>query len=250
MRSWLAASSLALALACAQLGGGGKAPAEPPQLDPDLVQRGAMLFLDARVSGDGSRSCATCHPGGGSDYKVYADGAEVPPGAPGGRLTLPVRGLWQTAPYLWDGSAETLDQAVERMLAVEMRAGAPGELDRKALAAYLASLSPFDRGRIQPDGAPVEPATLSARRGSAIFVRLECDECHVPPAFAQPGLEDIGTGGKLSVPSLRGVGVAARLGHDGRWPDLESAVRANLAAQEAELNADELARLLVYLKLF
>jgi len=249
MRSWLAASA-ALALSCAALTGGDEAPTEPPKLDPDLVQRGAMLFMDPRVSGDGARSCATCHPGGGSDYKVYADGAEVPPGTSNGRLTQTLRGLWQTAPYLWDGSAKTVDDALARMLAVEMRGGAPSEIDQKALAAYLLSLPAFDRGRIKPDGAPVEPATLSVRRGSATFVRLECNECHAPPAFTRPELEDIGTGGEFAIPTLRGVGVASRLGHDGRWPDLESAVRFSLAQQEARLNADELAQLLSYLKLF
>lgn len=256
MRCWLARSAglgaLALALGCAALGGGsgGKAPTTPPALDPDLVQRGAILFMDPRVSGDGARSCATCHPGGSSDFKVYADGAEVAPGSAGGRLTQSLRGLWQTAPYLWDGSAPTVDDALTRMLAVEMRGGAPNELDRKALVAYLLSLSAFDRGRILADGAPLEPATLSVRRGSAVFVKAECNACHPPPAFTRPALADVGTGGKLSVPSLRGVSTATRLGHDGRWPDLESAVRAIVAQQEVELSADELAQLLSYLKLF
>ncbi len=253
MRSWLARSTglaLALALGCGQLAGThATTPTTPPRLDPDLVQRGAMLFLDTRLSGDGSRSCATCHPGGGSDFKLYADGTEVEPGAAGGRVTQSLRGLWQTAPYLWDGSADSVEEAVERMLAVEMRGGAPNERDRAALAAYLSSLPAFDRGRILADGAPLEPATLSVRRGSAVFVKAGCNVCHPPPAFARPEPADVGTGGEFSVPSLRGVSAAPRLGHDGRWSDLESAVRAIAGHQEVELSADEMAQLLSYLKL-
>ena len=149
-----------------------KTPTTPPVLDPDLVQRGAILFADSRLSGDGSRACATCHPGGGSDYKVYRDGTLVPPYTEGGRRTLTLRGVWQTAPYLWDDSAPTVAGAVDRMLAIEMLGSSLAGRDREALEAYLLSLTPFDRGRIQPDGAIVEPATFSRRRPSHLRAGL------------------------------------------------------------------------------
>lgn len=253
MRSWLATSAAALLLsACGLtklLGGAPEAPPPRPALDPDLVQHGAVLFSDARLSGDRSRACSTCHPGGGADHEVWAAGEPVPPGTPSGRRTLPLRGLWQTAPYLWDGSAPTVGDAVDRMLAVEMRKGTLAGRERDALVAYLLSLPPFDRGRIQPDGAPVEPATLSARRGFGVFVKAECSGCHPAPAFARSGLEDVGTGGEFAVPTLRGVSTAGPFGHDGRWADLESAVRAIATQQEVELTSDEMAQLLSYLKL-
>jgi cytochrome c peroxidase len=253
MRSWLAPSAAALLLSgCAVLDLVRGAPEPPPlrpALDPDLVQRGAVLFADARLSGDKSRACSTCHPGGGADHAVYAAGEAVPAGTPSGRRSLPLRGLWQTAPYLWDGSAPTVPDAVERMLRVEMRGGTLAGRDRDALVAYLLSLPPFDRGRIQPDGAPVEPSTLSARRGYGVFVKAECNVCHPAPAFTRPGLDDVGTGGDFSVPTLRGVSTAGPFGHDGRWPDLEAAVRAMVAAEGVELSSDEMSQLLSYLKL-
>jgi cytochrome c peroxidase len=224
-----------------------KTPTTPPVLDPDLVQRGAILFADSRLSGDGSRACATCHPGGSSDYKVYRDGTLVPPYTEGGRRTLTLRGVWQTAPYLWDDSAQTLAGAMDRMLAVEMLGGSVAGRDREALEAYLLSLTPFDRGRIQPDGTVVEPSTLAARRGSAVFERV-CAECHVPPAFMQPRRADVGTG-EWAVPTLRGVAVSGPYGHDGRWADLETVTRSMADHQEANLSADELAQLLAYLQL-
>ena len=57
MRSWLALSATALLLSgCALVEWiGGPAPATKPVLDADLVQRGAALFADPRLSGDGSR---------------------------------------------------------------------------------------------------------------------------------------------------------------------------------------------------
>jgi cytochrome c peroxidase len=251
MRSWLGPSAAAWLLsACAALDlFGDAAPAAKPMLDPDLVQRGAALFVDPRLSGDGLRACSTCHPGGGADDQVYAAGESVAPGSAGGRRTLSLRGLYQTAPYFWDGSARTLAEAVDRMLAVEMRGGKLEGRNREALEAYLLSLAPFDRRRVEPDGAPVEPATLSSRRGYAVFVKADCTDCHPAPVYTRAKLVDVGTGGRFANPTLRGVSAAGPWGHDGRWPDLEQAVRANLDATGVELGAEEVAQLLEYLKL-
>jgi cytochrome c peroxidase len=224
-------------------------PATKPRLNPDLVQRGALLFRDARISADGSRSCNDCHRNGGSTNKVYAEGDEVAPGTPEGRKVPPLRGVWQSAPYLWDGSAATVRAALERMLRVQMRAAQLPILDVAALEAYVLSIPPYDSGRIEADGTPVEPATLSARRGFAVFKRLECTSCHRLPSFTHPSLRQIGSDGKWSVPSLRGVTKHAPYGHDGRWKDLETAVNEILRHREAELTNAEFRQLLAYLEL-
>lgn len=251
MRSWLGPSAALLLLSgCAALGlFGDRAPAERPVLDPDLVQRGAALFVDPRLSADGSRSCSTCHPGGGADAQVYLDGESVAAGSAGGRRTLTLRGLYQTAPYFWEGSAKTLAEAVDHMLAVEMRGGKLEGREREALEAYLLSLAVFDRRRVQPDGAPVEPSTLTARRGFGVFAKAECVDCHPAPVYKRAKLVDIGSGGRFAIPTLRGVSTAAPFGHDGRWPDLETAVRAHFQSTGVELSSDELTQLLEYLKL-
>ena len=224
-------------------------PPEPPTLDREQVQRGALLFLDARLSRDGTRSCATCHPGGGSDGRLWAEGVEAEVGQPGARRTLPLRGLWQTAPYLWDGSLDTVRAALLRMLAVEMGGAELGETDLVVLEAYVLSIPPFDNGRIEDDGRPREPVGLAARRGAEVFVKSGCAVCHKPPSFSHRFLFDIGTGGKWSVPSLRNVSSYSRFGHDGRWPDLESAVEAILAQRGIELRHPERLQLLRYLEL-
>lgn len=249
LRAPAVAVGLLLVAACA-VGRVPLPPPAPPVIDPELRQRGGMLFLDPRLSGDSSRSCATCHPGGSSDGLVWIDGARAEPGAPGGRSTTSLRGAWQTPPYYWDGSSPTLREAIERMLAVEMRGGALPELDRRALETYVLSLAPFDRGRIAADGSPREPNTLRQRRGFALFTgKAKCAECHPPPAYTTRLREDVGTGGVIDVPTLRGLADSAPYGHDARWAEMEAAVRAMLLAGEVQLGDLELEYLLEYLKL-
>jgi cytochrome c peroxidase len=240
--------ALALAAACRPFAA--RLP-EPPVIDPDLAQRGGSLFLDTRLSGDGTRSCATCHPGGGSDGIVWVEDVPVDAGTPEGRKSPRLWGLWQTPPYMWDGSEERLRPLIERKLRVEMRGGSASEIDLRALEHYLLSLRPFDRGRILEDGSPAEPNTLRQRRGHDVFEAAKCTRCHPAPAFARGGSADVGTGGRYDVPTLRGLTApgAAPYGHDGRWPTLEEAVRAMLRAREVDLTDRELEHLLEYLKL-
>jgi cytochrome c peroxidase len=218
-------------------------------LDPDLAQRGARLFIDPALSRDGSRACSTYHPGGDSDGLVWKGVQPVEPGTPGGRRTRSLRGTWQSAPYLWDASAPTVRQVLERMLAVEMGGVQLPPHDVTALETYLLSLTPFDRGRVKPDGTPTEPVSLAARRGREVFQRARCEGCHPPPAFLVPRAVDAGTDGPIDVPGLRGVATRPPYGHDGRWPKLEDAVRAMLRAGRVELSDDEHRQLQEYLKL-
>lgn len=242
-------SLLALLIAGAACVSVGRAPRAPPVLDPDLVQRGAMLFLSPSLSGDRSRSCATCHPGGGTDGRVYRDGDEVPPGTADGRDTPPLWGLWATAPYRADGSAASLEELIPELMRVEMRGGEIGDLDRRALETYLLSLRPFDRGRVTEEGVPVEPATKSAIEGFDVFRDSGCVRCHPPPFYVSDKTVDVGTGGRFAVPSLRGLSQTPPYGHDGRWATVEEAVRGILAGRGEELSRRDLRRLLAYLEL-
>jgi cytochrome c peroxidase len=227
-------------------------PAEPPPLDPDLVQRGGFLFLDPRISGDGSRACATCHGSNPKRRGVYKGAEPAEPGDPEARVAPVLRGLFQTEPFLWDGSAGSVPEVVDRMLAVEMRGGKLDAVNKKALEAYLLSLRPFDNGRIETDGVPSEPNTKSMLDGFEVFKREGCDGCHKPPTFAIRGLRfDVGTGGKFSVPSLRGMPAEGPFGHDGRWATLEDAMKYMLERQPREkpLTYRDTFTLMEYLKL-
>lgn len=71
------------------------------------VKSGRIAFNDAGASTTGTFSCESCHPDGGTDQLVWV--LDTPPCDIGGctqippRITMPIRGLRDTAPYHWDG---------------------------------------------------------------------------------------------------------------------------------------------------
>ena len=69
-----------VALGCSAVQAVRQPPSEPPPLDPDLVQRGGFLFLDPRISGDGSRSCVTCHATNAARRGLYRGADPAEPG--------------------------------------------------------------------------------------------------------------------------------------------------------------------------
>ncbi len=74
---------------------------------PDLVKQGRIAFNDADASTTGTFSCDSCHPDNNVDQLLWVldtpecnhpGCTQIPP-----RLTMPARGLRDTAPYHWDG---------------------------------------------------------------------------------------------------------------------------------------------------
>ncbi len=74
---------------------------------PALVKAGRRAFNDATGSTSETFSCESCHPDGHTDQLLWIletpicdipGCTQIPP-----RLTMPVRGLQDTAPYHWDG---------------------------------------------------------------------------------------------------------------------------------------------------
>jgi YVTN family beta-propeller protein len=78
------------------------------QLDdptPEGFKRGRALFNSAKASTTETFSCASCHPDGHTDQLLWVldtpivtGGTQIQP-----RVTMPVRGLRDTAPFHWDG---------------------------------------------------------------------------------------------------------------------------------------------------
>jgi hypothetical protein len=107
--------------------------------------------------------CARCH--GGADFSDSATGAlhdvgTLGPGS-GGRLGQPLtgidtptlRGIWETAPYLHDGSAATLEELIESAAPAHGGMSALGVLERAQLAAYLRQIDASE-----PAPAPLHAA--------------------------------------------------------------------------------------------
>jgi DNA-binding beta-propeller fold protein YncE len=144
----------------------------PPTTDKTLVHQGSLVFA--------SSGCPTCHTGAYrtdsacSNPNLDLAGPEVSACTPGGVLvhnvgtcntgvypdldhsdmdgdprdpcafdTPSLRGLWDSAPYMHDGSRVTLEDAVDTMILAASKAGGPATLsanDKQALVEYLKSL--------------------------------------------------------------------------------------------------------------
>jgi cytochrome c peroxidase len=145
----------------------------PPTTNAGLVARGEALFT-------GQLGCTLCHSGprrtdsGSGNPNLDLTGPEVTTATPGGVLVHDVgtcntgvfpdvphtdmngdsraaclfatpflEGLWDSAPYMHDGSAATLDDAVSIMLVAAAKAGGNTDIsasERQALVEYLKSL--------------------------------------------------------------------------------------------------------------
>jgi cytochrome c peroxidase len=194
-------------------------------MTPERVALGAHLFADRRLSGNGERSCASCH----RPERAFADGRRRARGLSGSNLRRNTPSLWNLAwskHYFWDGRAPTLEaqvrtpiEAPDEMggdwptilarleadadLAARFRAIFPGEppISREtvveALAAYVRSLvSPPTRfdAWIEGDARALDAAEV---RGFRLFTgKAGCVLCHAGWRFTDDRFHDIGLRGK------------------------------------------------------
>ena len=242
------------------------------------VLAGKRLFTNAstaEMSQDGYLSCATCHPGGGSDERVwdFTDRGE------GLRNTIDLRGRAGTEHGFvhWSGNFDEIQDFEndvrshfggsgfmedEDFLATsntlgEPKAGLSVRLD--ALAAYAASLDRYPRSPYRfPDGSMTEDG-IAGRR---IFERLNCVECHSGEHFtdsATGARHDVGTltddsGGRLGepldgldTPTLHGLHASAPYLHDGRAATLEETLRIEGHGDAQGLSDRRMEQLVSYL---
>ena len=211
-------------------------PADNPST-PEKIALGAALFIDTRLSRDGSTACITCHvPSSG-----FSDGASRGKGIAGVPLKRNTPTLWNLAwgdSFFWDGRAATLEEqakgpiehplemdmplakaadalkadpkTVEAFQAVFGTEGVSEANILKALAAYERTLvSPvtrFDRW-VEGDETALTPYE---KKGYALFTgRAGCAKCHSGWRFTDEAYHDIG----LPDATDKGRGEVARLSH-------------------------------------
>jgi cytochrome c peroxidase len=203
------------------------AQAVAPQ-PPELVARGRALFNDVGLSADGKWSCATCHPNEAhTDNKTYVGVTVVPDGEATGRSTPTLWGAGFRRAYSWAGTAPSLEANIRGIIVNRMKGAEPSPDTLAALAAYVRSLPYPPNPNMKEDGSPADGAPAAAKRGYELFlVRAGCKTCHEPPHYDKKDVEDIGSGGKFKVPSLRSVSRTGPYFHDGRYQTLEQTVRA------------------------
>ncbi len=231
---------------------------------PAKITLGKMLFNDARLSGDGSRSCATCHQrqAGFSDRGAAA-GRKIDGVASRDTPTLWNIGWAQR--LFWDGRAATLEaQAVQPIGAAHELAGNWSDIltrlnsDNKilekfatafpetpppsvettvsALAAYQRSLvSPITRFDRWIEG-DVDALSKEERDGFFLFVgRAGCVGCHAGWRFTDDARYDIGLPARISAgditkplrmktPTLRMLTQSAPYMHNASFATLDEIV--------------------------
>jgi cytochrome c peroxidase len=208
------------------------APADNPLTDAKIAL-GATLFVDARLSGNGQRSCATCH----RPDRAFTDGRPRAEGISGTALKRNTPALYNLAwgkQFFWDGRVSSLEEQVGLPIvaADEMGGHWPTILARlgedadlvadfrdafgeeeplsqrnvtSALASYVRSLvSPATRFDAWIEG---DPQALSAAelRGFRLFTgKGACMLCHAGWRFTDDKFHDIGLrstdGGRGLVP--------------------------------------------------
>lgn len=189
---------------------------------PERAALGGALFFDARLSGDGKLSCASCH----NPEFGWSDGQPTAVGF--GQKVLhraspTIVNVGYNSIHMWDGRARTLEkQALGPMMAAEemnspmedivgwisrqpeyisgFRAAYPNEgisltTLAKALAAFQRTVvsrdSAFDRW-IKGDASAM---TAQQIRGFEIFRDPEggnCEVCHSAPNFTDNGFHNVG----------------------------------------------------------
>jgi cytochrome c peroxidase len=198
-----------------------EAMAIPPDnpMTPEKVALGRQLFFDERLSGDGTRSCYSCHV----CEKGLTDGLSKAVGAFNKQLPRSSPTLWNIGyhkEFYWDGRSPSLEkQAMAAWTGANMGAkadeivaklnqiqGYRGQFQQvfgsdatpdnvvKAIAAYertiISGSTAWDRFQAGDRSALTE----SAWRGWNIFQAIKCTNCHDGVLFTDQQYHNIGIG--------------------------------------------------------
>ncbi|MDO6430748.1 cytochrome c peroxidase [Flavitalea sp. BT771] len=232
----------------------------PGNSDTALAAEGSRLFYDKSLSGNGQRSCATCH----APEKKFTDGLTTPLAFDGhSRLDRNAPSLLYSGyqhRQFWDGRAATLEEQIATVLQdpKEMHSTRSDiSTVAKAIGAYIRTLhpqhSPFD---IFIEGGPDSLLTASQVKGANLFMgKAQCATCHfmplfnglIPPDYAVTEFEVLGTTrtdrldkpqlskdpgrynvyplpffkGAFKTPTVRNTAVTAPYMHNGAFRSLE-----------------------------
>jgi cytochrome c peroxidase len=198
-----------------------EAMAIPPDnpMTPEKVALGRQLFFDERLSGDGTKSCYSCHV----CEKGLTDGLAKAVGAFNKNLPRSSPSLWNIGyhkEFYWDGRSPSLEkQAMAAWTGANMGAKAE-EIAAKlnALEGYHSQFHNVFQGDATPDNivkaiAAFERTIISgntawdrwragdqqaldqsAVRGWNIFQAIKCNNCHDGVLFTDQQYHNVGIG--------------------------------------------------------
>jgi hypothetical protein len=163
---------------------------------------GHALF---HANAGGSIACASCHPEGNDDARVWNFACDGP------RRTQSLQvGLKGTEPFHWTGNERDFSALVQDVFVGRMSGP---QLLLEQVDATLHWIDAQPRVRHTPKG---DAATIA--RGRALFEDPKgaaCAACHSGPLLTNNTTVDVGTGGMFQVPSLVGIGSRGPFMHDG-----------------------------------
>jgi len=195
-----------------------------PWVTPAKVRLGRWLFFDARLSADGTVSCASCHEPDHafSELEPHSTGIR---GQQGKRKAPPIiNAAWPVYPvFFWDGRAASLaEQAKGPMInPIEMGnthagvvaavSGLEGyrpyfaeafgdprvDIDRvaEAIAAYEATRLSGNSAADRFDAGDQAALTPAQRRGRDLFFgKAACNQCHLGPNYTDGKFHNLGVG--------------------------------------------------------
>jgi hypothetical protein len=190
----------------------------------------------------GGIACASCHPEGGDDGRVWQfDGL-------GPRRTQNLRGgVLARAPFHWSGDIANMDMLATVVFEGRMSGPTLDEQQISDLGQWM------DAQPALVAKAPADPQAVA--RGAQIFgdPNVGCASCHSGPQLSNHQLVDVGTGGPFKVPSLIAVGYRAPYLHDGCATTLRDRFGGTCGGgdqhgQTSQLDAGQIDDLVAYLE--
>jgi cytochrome c peroxidase len=201
-------------------------PADNP-LTPEKVALGRQLFFDERLSGDGSRSCYSCHV---CEHGL-TDGLPKAIGAFNKQLPRSSPTLWNIGyhkEFYWDGRSKSLE---EQAMAAWTKANMGAKADEivaklNALQGYksqfqkvfgtaatpdavVKALSAYERTIISGDtkwdrfkAGDQSALNESEKRGWNIFQAIKCNNCHDGILFTDQQYHNVGIGMDAKEPDV------------------------------------------------
>ncbi len=205
---------------------------------------GQVLFHGDAGSGI---ACASCHPSGGSDGRAWDffiitkdhDFIEQT------RRTQTLRAGIEGKLH-WDGEFENMNELMSDVFSKRMGGFEIEQGDEASLVDWL--------GQLEPETGLTHPPELAdvVARGAELFASTGCDGCHSGDDLTDHKFYDVGTGGMLKTPTLRGIAHRTTFLHDGCASTLrgrfDPECGGNQHGDVADLNDSDLDALTAYLE--
>jgi hypothetical protein len=162
---------------------------------------GQLIF---HANAGGGLACASCHPEGGEDGRVWNFACA------GARRTQSMRGgISATAPFHWDGSERDFSHLMDDVFSGRMAGPVLTSDQKAALAGWVDTIAAL------PVAGGLDASAVA--RGKTVFEdpKVACATCHTGALLTNNQTVDVGTGLALQVPSLLGVSWRSPFMHTG-----------------------------------